>query len=107
VADMVMALEQTRSLAGMAARRLDEDSVSAQRVALAAKIQAGQAGCFVGENAVQLHGGIGVTDELHIGHYFKRLLCIDLLLGDAGYSLKAFTQSDPHYAEDIALYEDT
>jgi len=111
VADMVMALEQTRSLAGMAARLLDEKSASAQRLALAAKVQAGQAGCFVGENSVQLHGGIGVTDELHVGHYLKRLLCIDILLGDSGYSLKAFAQYDPHYgphhAADISIARDT
>jgi alkylation response protein AidB-like acyl-CoA dehydrogenase len=98
VADMLMATEQTRSLALMAAMTLDADSAAAGRTATAAKIQAGQAGRFVGESAVQLHGGIGVTDELHVGHYFKRLTCNDLLLGDAPSHLQRFADADPALA---------
>jgi alkylation response protein AidB-like acyl-CoA dehydrogenase len=98
VADMLMATEQTRSLAVMAAATLDSESARADRVAAAAKIQAGQAGRFVGESAVQLHGGIGVTDELQVGHYLKRLLCADLLLGDASFHLKRFADTDPQLA---------
>ena len=97
VADMVMATEQTRSLALMAAMTLDENPSQAARLATAAKIQAGQAGRMVGESAVQLHGGIGVTDELHVGHYLKRLICIDLLLGDANFHLKRFADTDPQF----------
>jgi acyl-CoA dehydrogenase len=47
---------------------------------------------------VQLHGGIGVTDELHVGHYFKRLTCNDLLLGDAPSHLQRFADADPALA---------
>jgi alkylation response protein AidB-like acyl-CoA dehydrogenase len=94
VADMVMATEQTRSLALMAAMMLDAQPEQATRWAMAAKIQAGQAGRFVGESAVQLHGGIGMTDELHAGHYLKRLICIDVLLGDSAFHLKRFGDTD-------------
>ena len=48
---------------------------------------AGDAGRYVGENAVQLHGGIGVTDELEVGDYFKRLIYTDYLLGSADFHL--------------------
>ena len=93
VADMVMAIEQTRSLVQRAAVALDAQLPDAGQLALAVKIQAGLAGRFVGENAVQLHGGIGVTDELHVGHYLKRLWCIDLMLGDAGWHLNRYAAS--------------
>jgi len=96
VADMVMAVEQTRSLALMAAASIDDASAGATRIVSAAKIQAGQAGRFVGESAVQLHGGIGVTDELQVGLHFKRLLCIDFLLGDAGFHLQQLARRDAH-----------
>ncbi len=95
VADMVMATEQTRSLALAAANALDGEPGLGARFAAAAKVQAGQAGKFVGESAVQLHGGIGVTDELHVGHFFKRLLCIDVLLGDAAFYLRRVADLDP------------
>ena len=95
VADMVMATEQTRSLALAAANALDGEPGLGARFAAAAKVQAGQAGKFVGESAVQLHGGIGVTDELHVGHFFKRLLCIDVLLGDAAFYLRRVAGLDP------------
>ena len=90
VADMVMELEQTRSLVQRAALALDARLESASSLACAAKVQAGLGGRFVGENAVQLHGGIGVTDELRVGHYLKRLWCCDGLLGDASWHLNRF-----------------
>lgn len=95
VADMVMATEQTRSLAWMAALSLDGEPAQRMRLAAAAKVQAGQAGRYVGESAIQLHGGIGMTDELHVGHYFKRLLSIDFLLGDAPHHLRRLAELDP------------
>lgn len=100
VADMVMAVEQTRSLALMAAGSIDDNTGTATRIVAAAKIQAGQAGRFVGESAVQLHGGIGVTDELLIGLHFKRLLCIDFLMGDASFHLQQLAAADAPLAAD-------
>ena len=50
----------------------------------------GKQGIFIGENAVQLHGGMGMTEELRIGHYFKRLLVIDAQFGNADHHLTRF-----------------
>ena len=59
----------------------------------AAKAYVGQAARFVGQQAVQLHGGMGVVDELIVSHYFKRLTMIDLTFGDADYHLGRFSDS--------------
>lgn len=87
VADMVMALEQSRSMASLATLALSDEPASRARTVAAAKAQVGLAGRFIGESAVQLHGGIGVTDELQVGHCLKRLLAIDALLGDTRHQL--------------------
>ncbi|MFM8356231.1 MAG: acyl-CoA dehydrogenase family protein, partial [Gammaproteobacteria bacterium] len=50
----------------------------------------GRTGIFIGENAVQLHGGMGMTEDLRVGHYFKRLLVIDSQFGNADYHLQRF-----------------
>ena len=55
-----------------------------------AKDLVGKGGKFVGQNAVQLHGGMGMTDELSVGHYFKRLTAIDTLFGNADFHLKRY-----------------
>jgi len=89
--DMFMEHEQSKSLMYMAAMRLDEGYDDAARKAVSAfKVQVGKSGRFVGQNAVQLHGGMGMTDELNIGHYFKRLTIIDTLFGNVDYHLKRF-----------------
>ncbi|MDP6374832.1 MAG: acyl-CoA dehydrogenase family protein [Pseudomonadales bacterium] len=89
--DMFMEHEQSKSLLYMAAMRLDEGySEEAQKAVAALKVQVGKSGRFVGQNAVQLHGGMGMTDELNIGHYFKRLTTIDTLFGNADFQLKRF-----------------
>ncbi|HYF19650.1 MAG TPA: acyl-CoA dehydrogenase family protein [Ramlibacter sp.] len=98
VADMLMATEQTRSLVLLAADRVRDDAPDRSRLAAAVKVQAGQAGRFVGESAVQLHGAVGVTDELPVGHWFKRLLTIDFLLGDAAFHLGRIADLDPELA---------
>ena len=87
VADMVMALEQSRSIAALCAFSLADPPDARARMVSAAKAQIGSAGRFIGESAVQLHGGIGVTDELQIGHFLKRLLAVDILLGDTRHHL--------------------
>jgi alkylation response protein AidB-like acyl-CoA dehydrogenase len=89
--DMFIEHEQTKSLAYMAAMRLAEDYDTAARKALSAlKVQVGKGGTFVGQNAVQLHGGMGMTNELNIGHYFKRLTAIETLFGNTDFHLKQY-----------------
>ena len=89
--DMFMEHEQSKSLMYMAAMRMDEGyGPEAQKAISAFKVQVGKSGRFVGQNAVQLHGGMGMTDELNIGHYFKRLTIIDTLFGNVDYHLKRF-----------------
>ncbi len=86
--EMYMETELTRSLAYMAAVRQDGgDREAARRAASQAKAKAGQAGRLIGQEAVQLHGGMGVTDEMPVGHYFKRLTLIDHSFGDRAHHL--------------------
>ena len=58
------------------------------------KAQIGRAGRSIGDSAIQLHGGMGMTDELNIGHYFKRLTMIDTLFGNVDFHLKRYTELD-------------
>ena len=89
--DMYVACELSRSLAYMAAVKLDDAvAIERQRAVSAAKVQIGRAGRFVGQQAVQLHGAMGMTDELAVGHYFKRLTMIDSTFGDTDYHLQRF-----------------
>jgi alkylation response protein AidB-like acyl-CoA dehydrogenase len=91
--DMFVEYEQTKSLVYMAAMRLDEEyGVLARKAVSGLKVQVGKGGRFVGQGAVQLHGGMGMTDELNVGHYFKRLTTIDTLFGNVDYHLKKYSQ---------------
>lgn len=92
MADMLMVMEQARSMAYLAATQADSADVQARRrIMSAAKVLVGQAARQVGQQAVQLHGGIGVTDELNVSHYFKRLTMINILFGDADYHLGRYS----------------
>jgi alkylation response protein AidB-like acyl-CoA dehydrogenase len=94
MADMLIAAEQSRSMAIIAAVHADsQDAAERRRAISAAKAYIGQAGRLVGQHAVQLHGGMGVVDELIVSHYFKRLTMIDLSLGDADYHLASFSDT--------------
>ncbi len=90
--DMFNALELSRALVYRAADTIaaSDDGVNRARAASATKVQIGRAGRFVGQQAIQLHGGMGMTDELAIGHYFKRLAMIEPLFGNADHHLKRF-----------------
>jgi alkylation response protein AidB-like acyl-CoA dehydrogenase len=91
IADMLIHLEQARSMSYLAALRCAEQDVGARRRALsAAKAVVGQAGRFVGQQAVQLHGGMGMTDELKISHWFKRLTSAQLMFGDSDTHLQRY-----------------
>jgi alkylation response protein AidB-like acyl-CoA dehydrogenase len=87
--DMLTALEQARSMAYYATMMAAEPNARERRGAMAAaKVQIGRSARIVGEGAVQLHGGIGMTMEYKAGHYFKRLSMIDLAFGDADHHLR-------------------
>lgn len=92
--DMFVMYEQTRSLLLHAVMMQDEDNAEAAARAVAAlKIQIGTEARKLGEEAVQLHGGMGVTWELDVAHYFKRLTMIDTLFGNADYHLDRYVLS--------------
>ena len=88
-ADMFVAVEQARSMSYFAtmAGSFDDAKERATSVA-AAKVQIGRSARYVGQQSIQLHGGIGMTMEAKIGHYFKRLTMIETLFGDADYHLR-------------------
>lgn len=91
--DMFMEYEQARSMCYMVTLKCeDEDAVERAKAVHAAKVQIGRSGRFVGQQSVQLHGGMGMTDELHVGHYFKRLTMIDTMFGNKDYHLKRYSQ---------------
>ncbi len=91
IADMLIHLEAARSMSYLAALRCTAADVRERRLALsAAKTVVGQAGRFIGQQAVQLHGGMGMTDELKVSHLFKRLTAAQLMFGDSDTHLQRF-----------------
>jgi len=88
--DMLTRYEEARSMCCMVTLKLGETPAERAKAASAAKVQIGRSGRFIGQQAVQLHGGIGITDELHVGHYFKRLTMIDTLFGNVDHHLRRF-----------------
>jgi pimeloyl-CoA dehydrogenase small subunit len=96
LADMFMAMEQGRSMAMLATMSVNEaDPVERARNIAMAKVGVGQAGRYVSQSAVQMHGGIGMTEEYAVGHYFRRCMVIERLFGDPAYWLARL-------AEDVA-----
>jgi alkylation response protein AidB-like acyl-CoA dehydrogenase len=91
MAEMYMHLEQARSMATLAAVKVASSDVGERRRTVsAAKVKIGQAMKFVGQQAIQMHGGMGVTNELPAAHHFKRLTIIETLLGDTDHHLTRF-----------------
>jgi pimeloyl-CoA dehydrogenase small subunit len=92
-AEMLIALEQGRSMAMLAAMMVDEPDPAerAHNIAMA-KVGVGQASRFVAQNAIQLHGGIGMTEEYAVGHYFRRVMVIEHLFGDPTYHLSRLAE---------------
>ncbi|MFZ6657905.1 acyl-CoA dehydrogenase family protein [Undibacterium sp. TJN19] len=91
MAEMFMEMEQARSMATLAAVKVSSDNVEERRRTVsAAKARIGQAARYIGQQAVQLHGGMGVTDELPVSHMFKRLTILELSLGDTDHHLARF-----------------
>ena len=92
MSDMFIQCQLARSIVVRAAMILDsdEDAVSKARAVSSAKSRVGKSIRLVGQEAVQIHGGIGVTDELDVGHLFKRVTALDLMFGNAEYHLQRF-----------------
>jgi pimeloyl-CoA dehydrogenase small subunit len=87
-AEMLVALESARGMAMLAAMMVDEpDAAERERNIAMAKVGVGQAGRFVSQQAIQLHGGIGMTEEYAIGHFFRRVMVIEHLFGDTAHHL--------------------
>ncbi len=92
MADMYLKLEESRSLLYNAAIQLEEGSDAAPAACAALKVKIAEAGRFIAHEAVQLHGGIGMTDELIVSHLLKRLLLLSKLYGDENYYLERYIQ---------------
>jgi alkylation response protein AidB-like acyl-CoA dehydrogenase len=73
---------------------LDANDGDLSRLASGAKSKIGYAAKFVADQAVQLHGGMGMTDELNVGHYFKRISSINIQFGDPAYHVLRYAQLD-------------
>jgi pimeloyl-CoA dehydrogenase small subunit len=92
--DMLVALEQARSMALFATvMAAGTDATERRKAISAAKVQIGRSGRHVGQEAIQLHGGIGMTMEYKVGHYFKRMTTIDQLYGDADRHLESLAKA--------------
>jgi pimeloyl-CoA dehydrogenase small subunit len=91
--EMLIALEQARSMAMLATMMAEEPNADERRKSIsAAKVQIGRSAKLVGQSAIQLHGGIGMTMEYKVGHYFKRVTMIDTMFGDADCHLAALAR---------------
>ncbi len=89
--DMLIATEEARSMTYVATLRLGErDAVARAKAVSGAKHLVGRHGRMIGQRAIQLHGGMGMTEEMAVGHYFKRLTMIDVMFGDEAYHLKRY-----------------
>jgi alkylation response protein AidB-like acyl-CoA dehydrogenase len=86
--DMSVSCEEARAVVHAALQALDDDAPEAPRAVWIAKVQTARSARFVGGQAIQLHGGMGMTDELAIGHYYKRLTLCETLFGDAEWYLR-------------------
>ena len=92
--DMLVMVEQARSMAYYATMMVAEPDAARRSAAVsAAKVQVARSARFVGEQAVQLHGGIGVTEECSVGHYYRRLTLLEILFGDANHHLSQLAEA--------------
>jgi alkylation response protein AidB-like acyl-CoA dehydrogenase len=94
MAEMYIELELVRSMAYFAAKTLEDESdpFARKRSISAAKAQIAKSGRFIGQQAIQLHGAIGMSEEYKIGHYFKRMTLVERLLGDRDYHLRRYVE---------------
>ena len=92
MAEMYMELELARSMAYFAAMTLETETDPKRRRhwISGAKVQVARSGRFIGQSAIQIHGGIGMSEEYKVGHYFKRMTMVERLLGDTTYHVTRF-----------------
>ena len=90
--DMFIALQESISLTQHLNLTLAANEPGCSRLASGAKSKVGEAARFVGEQAIQLHGGMGMSDELNVGHYFKRIAAINIQFGDPTYHLLRYAR---------------
>lgn len=93
MSEMFVEVQETRSILYRGIAHLDAAPATRKQAVSAAKVMLGSAGRFVGGQGIQLHGGIGVTDEYQVGHYYKRLLTLEKLYGDSDWHLDRFIQA--------------
>jgi alkylation response protein AidB-like acyl-CoA dehydrogenase len=93
MSEMFVEVQETRSILYRGIAHLEGDAAARRQAVSAAKVMLGSAGRFVGGQGIQLHGGIGVTDEYQVGHYYKRLLALEKLYGDSDWHLDRFIQA--------------
>jgi len=93
MAEMFVEVQETRSILYRGIAHLDGEAAARKQAVSAAKVMLGSAGRFVGGQGIQLHGGIGVTDEYQVGHYYKRLLALEKLYGDSDWHLDRFIEA--------------
>lgn len=91
--DIAIACEEARSILYRATLEAEAGVMDKGRMASAAKARVGQCALFVGRQAIQLHGGVGVSDELVVGHYYKRLMMLDLAYGNADHHRARFAKA--------------
>jgi alkylation response protein AidB-like acyl-CoA dehydrogenase len=92
LADMAVQVDESRSMALRAALKVDANPVERARAASGAKAKIGRCARFIGEQSIQLHGGMGVTEELEVGAYFKRLVAFDTLFGGSAHHYSRHAQ---------------
>ncbi|GAB3095632.1 pimeloyl-CoA dehydrogenase small subunit [Aestuariicella hydrocarbonica] len=92
MADMFIEHQQAKSIVLMAAMKLDQGGAEADKAVSAMKSRIGKAARKIGQESIQIHGGIGVTEELDVGHYFKRLTMIELLFGNGDFHTQRFAK---------------
>ena len=90
MSEMFVEVQETRSILLRGVANLEGEPAARRQAVSAAKVMLGTAGRFVGGQGIQLHGGIGVTDEYQVGHYYKRLLALEKIYGDSDWHLDRF-----------------
>ncbi len=90
--DMFMACEQSISMTYMVTLKLGEPDRARKLAASGAKVQIGKAAKYISQEAVQIHGGMGMTDELNVGHFFKRVTMIESQFGNTDWHLRRYTE---------------
>src|SRR5262249_53498779 len=104
--DMLMELEEAVSMTYSATLALEQSALERARAVSAAKVDVGRACRFISQNAVQLHGGIGISDELAVSHYFKRATVLENIFGSVDHHLTRFASLpavSKEQASDLAL----